>query len=91
MTGSEAVMIAFASLRESTDTATNAECIELLAPAGQQLVCIALMPYVKYDMIVRRGKHAMDRNRQFNYTEIGCQVTAVFGNPINQKVSDLIC
>ena len=52
----KAIVYAFGSFWKSAHAAAATEHVKLLAPTGDQLVDIALMPYVKNNFIVRRQR-----------------------------------
>jgi hypothetical protein len=52
---------------------------------------IRLVSHVEHNVVVRRGKNAVNGKGKLNRTEIGRKMTAVFGHSLNQIRSDLLC
>ena len=48
------------------------------------------MPHVPDDLILRAVEDSVKRNRQFNHSEIGREVSAVSGNNGNDIAAELI-
>ena len=65
MARSKSIMWTFRTLRKAADPVFLAEFIEFGRTAGQDLMHIGLMPHIKNDLICRRIKHAVQRDREF--------------------------
>ena len=59
MSGSEAVVFALVSLREAREPSALPQGGEAVAPAGDELVYIALMPDIEDYTVVRRVERPM--------------------------------
>ena len=90
MPGAEAVVLALTALGKAGDSAALPQGREAVAPSGQQLMNIALMPHIKNQMILRRGEHPVNSERQLHRTEVGRQVPARFADLRNQVFPDLL-
>ena len=76
MRRAEAVIFALGALGETGKAAALPQGADAVAPAGEDLVRIGLMPDVP-DQPVRRGvEHGMQRHRQFDDAEAGTEMTA---------------
>ena len=56
---------------------------------GEQLVCVALMPYVEQDLVPGQGQHTVQGHGQFHHAQIGRKVSAGGGNTVDQKITDV--
>ena len=63
MAGNKGVVLALVRVREAGQTVQLAQFCKTFAAAGQQLMGIALVAHVEYDLILRRRKDAVQRNR----------------------------
>ena len=63
--------------REPRQTALFTERMKILRPAGEDFMRIRLMPDIPHDGIFRAFKHAMERKRQFDDSEITRQMPAI--------------
>ena len=50
---------------------------------------IALMPYVKHDLILGRFQHPMQRHRQLHHTQVRGQMAPCMGNRFDEESPDL--
>ena len=89
MTGNECIGITFHRLRETGHTAKLTQMVKIRLASGQDLMDIRLVTHIKYQAVFTCIKHGLDGNGQFHHTQIGCQVAAGFGNPIDKKFPDL--
>ena len=85
----EAVVFRFVWLRETGDAVFLPQGRKSFQPSGQNLMGIALMPYVPDEFIFRRIKHTVHRHRQFHRPQIGSEMPAGFGNSFYEKTSNL--
>ena len=76
MTGDKSVVTALIWLREAGNSAVLAQCGEAIAPPGQDLMGVALMPDVKNDAIRSGIVNAMQRNGELNRAQIGREMPA---------------
>ena len=89
VTGNKGIMLAFVGVRETGNAIQLPQLGKALAAAGQQFVGIALMAYIKHDLVRGRGQHPVQSHRQLHSTEVGCQMAACLGYIIQQKFTDL--
>ena len=76
MAGAEIVIVAFGPPGETGKPAFLAQRANALAPAGQDLVGIALVAHVEHQTVLRRVEHPVDGHRQLHHAQIGCQMPA---------------
>ena len=72
----EGVVLAFLPAGKARETATLAQGTDLLAPAGQDLVRIALMADIPDQLIPRRIEQVVQGDGQFDNAEAGTQMSA---------------
>ena len=83
------IALAFFSLWKSAHSAVLSKGIKSFPAPGKDLVRITLVSHVPDKFIAGCSKHLMQRNRQFNGTEIGGKMPSGFGDGVNQKRADL--
>ena len=76
VTSNKSIMLTFVGVRETGNAIQLPQLGKALAAAGQQLVGIALMAYIKHDLIRGGGQHPVQSHRQLHSTQIGCQMAA---------------
>ncbi len=79
MSDTEGIVWAFGAFGKSGKTALLPERLEPVEASREQLVHIGLVPYVPHENILGCVEHVMQGERQFDYSEARCQVTAVGG------------
>ena len=84
------VVIRFVRLWKSRDPAPLTECFKPLPPTGDDLVCIALMADVKYDPVPRRIINPVKGDSELHRSEIGGEMSAGAGNPLDLKTAQLL-
>ena len=62
-----------------------------MAATRQHLVHVGLMAGVEDDRIVRRVEHAMQRQCELHYAEIGAEVPARCSDLVDQEFADFLC
>ena len=72
----EQVVLALAGLGETRDPGARAEHLELIESPGEDLVGVALVPNIEEQPIVRKVKHAVHRDREFDNPEVRGEVPA---------------
>ena len=90
MPGNERVTVALLRAGKARNAVFAAQLGKARAAAGQQLVGVALVADVKQKLVLREIQHAMQGNRQFDYTEVRRQMAAGLGNAFNQKLPDFL-
>ena len=76
MRGAERVVFALGALGEPRQSAALAQCPDAVAPAGQNLVRIGLMPHVPDQPVARGVEHVVQRDSQLDHPEPGPEVPA---------------
>ena len=76
MRRAERVVGAFRTPGEAGEAAAGAQRADAVAPAGQDLVRIALVADVPDQLVVRRVEDGVDRHRQLHHPEPGAEVAA---------------
>ena len=76
MPRNKGITVAFLRGGKARKAVHLAQMGEALPAAGQQLVGIALMAYIKHDLIRGGGQHPVQSHRQLHSTQIGCQMAA---------------
>jgi hypothetical protein len=71
-------MLTFGAQQEAVQTFVGANGVNLVPTPCQHLVDVSLVADVEYELIVRCVKNPMQSNRQFDYAEIGSEVTSRF-------------
>ena len=88
--GDKSVVDRFTGLGKARNAPVLAEAGKAVAAAGEDLVRIALVPDVKNEPVPRRVVDAVDRQRQFDRTEIGREMSAGFGDALDLKLTELV-
>ncbi len=76
MRRAERVIFALGALGEAGEAAAHAQRADAVAPAGQDLVRIALMPDVPDQLVLGRVEHIMDGCGELDHAEPGAQMAA---------------
>ena len=77
MSCTEAIVLALASLLKSAEPPALSQSVNLLISARKHLVNVALMPYVKDDMVVRRVENSVESHGKLNDSEVRRKMSAV--------------
>jgi len=83
----KAVVGRFIPLGKPADAVLPAQGGKTVAPAGQQLVGIGLVPHVPDDLVVGGGEDPVQGNGQLHHPQAGRQVAAVFGAGFNDHLA----
>ena len=75
---------------ERRETTVLADRLQLLAPAGENLVGVGLMTYVPEDLVVRRVQQRVQRYGQLARAEIGAEVTADLPHSVDDVLAHLL-
>ena len=89
VSGHEGVVDTLVCVREAAESTLLAQRAELLVPAGEHLVHVTLVPYVKDEPILRAVEHAVHRQRQLHHAQVGRKVAAALRNGVNELRADL--
>ena len=86
----EGVVLALGAPREARQPLILAQRGHLLAPAGEDLVRIGLMPHVPHQPVTRRVEHVVQRDGQLHRAQVGRQVTARARHGIDDVIPQLV-
>ena len=89
MSRDKSVVFAFPRAWEPGDASQHAKPVESFPAPGKDLVRITLMSHVPDKFIAGCSKHFVQRNRQFDGSEIGRKMPSGFGDGVDQKCTDL--
>src|SRR5574340_1132078 len=64
--------------------------MDRLAPPGEYLVRVGLVPHVPYQTVVRRVVDVMQRDAQLDRAEVGRQVPAGLAHRLDQETAQLV-
>jgi hypothetical protein len=90
MRGAEGIVAALGALGEAGQASALAQRADAVAPAGENLVRVGLMPDVPDQPVARGVEHMMQRHRQLDHAEPGAQVTARHRHRINGLAPQLV-
>jgi hypothetical protein len=76
MRRAERIVLALGALGEAGEAAAHAQRADAVAPAGQDLVRIGLMPDVPHDAVARRIEQVMQRDGQLDHAEARAEMPA---------------
>jgi len=88
--GAEGVIRALATTRKAGDAVQLAQRAHLVAAARQDLVRIALVADVPHDAVFRRIEDVMQRNGQFDRTQVRRQMAARLRDGIEHEGAQLV-
>ncbi len=83
MSGAERIIFAFRTLGETGKPAALTQGADAVAPAGQNLVRIALVAHVEHQPVIRRVEHIVDRRRQLDNAKARPQMPARHRNRVD--------
>ena len=87
MRGAERVVFALRALGEAGQPAALSQGADAVAPAGQNLMRIGLMPDVPDQPVNRRVEHVMQRHREFHHAKPGPQMPAGRRHSVDRLVA----
>ena len=90
MRGAERIVFALGALGEAGQSAALPQGADAVAPPGQNLVRIGLMPDVPDQPVGRRVEHVMQRHRQFHHAKTGPQMPAGRGHRVDRLRTQLV-
>ena len=79
----EGVVFALGPFGEAIEPARLADGANLVAPAGNDLVRVGLMPHVPDQAVAGRVEHVVEGNRQLDHAKPGTQMAAGLRNRVN--------
>src|SRR5690349_16023725 len=86
----KSIVLGLAALWKAGEPLVLALGWELLTPAGDNLVCVCLVPYVPDDLVIGRIEAVMQGDGQFNRTKVRSQMTAGIGNRLQKEPADFL-
>ena len=90
MTGAVAIVFALRAQGEAIQAVRLADGTETIFAPGQKLMDIHLVADVPNQLVRGRIKNPVERDAQFNHSEVGSEVTAALGQPVNKFYADFI-
>ncbi|MNS99349.1 hypothetical protein D3C72_1337490 [compost metagenome] len=90
MRGAEMIVFGFGAPRKSGNTAELAQGGHGLAPAGQDLVGVALVADIPDDAVARGVEHVVQGDRQLDRAQVGGEVAARAGHAVDDEGSQFI-
>ncbi len=85
VTCTKSVIFTFRTSRKAGDTTALAQAGHRFASSGQYLVRVSLMADIPYQAVVRRIEHIMQGDAEFDYTQVGSQVSTGLGHAADQQ------
>ena len=89
MAGHEGIMRTFIGLGKAGKATQLPQSAKKRLPTGEDLMRVALMPYVKDQPVLSGIKHPVDGHRQLHNAQVGRQVPAGLGNALDEKRTKL--
>ena len=86
MSGNKGIMHAFVGVREAGNSIQLPQMSKLLPASGKQFVGVALMPHIKYDLILGGFQHTVQCNGQFYSAKIRGQMPTGLGDIFQHKM-----
>ncbi|MEY5013212.1 MAG: hypothetical protein RLY69_927 [Verrucomicrobiota bacterium] len=83
------VVLGFRAQQKSVETLVRADRVNAIGATGQHLVNVSLMRDIEDKLVLGRGKHAVQRDAQFDDAEVRAEVTAGLRERGDQRVPDL--
>ena len=83
------IAVAFPRFREAGYSAKLAQMVKIRLAAGQQLMDIRLMAYIKNQAVNIRIKHSLDGDSELNNAQITRQMAAGMADRRDKKFPDL--
>ena len=88
MTRLDPVVLAFGTRRITGQSVLHPQSVEPVETAGQHLVDVGLMSGVEDDRVVGRIEHSVQRQCEFDDTEIRPQVPTRGGDFVDEELTD---
>ena len=86
----EGVVLALRALQEAGDPAFLPQRLHLCVAPGEQLVRIALMADVPYELVARRSERGVERDRELDHAEAGADVAARARDDVDEPCPHLV-
>ena len=90
MSRAKAIVLTLAPLGKARKAAARAQGGETVVTPRQQLVHVALVAYVEYEMVTGAVEYPMHSHGQLHRSQIGGQMAAGFGDGVHQRAADLV-
>ena len=81
------IVITFGGIGKTADPVRAAKTPEFIFSSCNNFMCIALMPDIPEQLILLKIEHAVQRQRQFHYTQIACQMPAGLTDRFENKLA----
>ncbi len=90
MSGAKGVVGAFVPFGEAADAVPGAVFPEKFPPAGEYLVGVGLMPYVKDDFVLGGVEDGVQRHDELHGAQTAAQVTGIHGAALHHVLPHLL-
>ena len=90
MGSAKGVVFAFFTTRKARDAAQLAQRWHALAPTGQDLVRIGLVPHIPHQPVVRRVENVVQGDGEFHRAEVGAEVTPGARHVLQHTLAHLV-
>ena len=89
MAGVKGIVGAFASFGKAAESLVLTDGLEVLEATGQELVGVALVANIPYELVVWGVKDIMDGQGQLNNAQAGCEMASDLGNGRDYFTADV--
>ena len=90
MRGAEGVVARLGAAREARDAVDHAQARHRLAPSGEDLVRVGLVPDVPDDAVLGRVEHVVQRDGELDRAEVGGEVPAGLRHRLEHEGAQLL-
>ena len=90
MTGAHDVVLGLADRAERRQALVLADRLQLVAPAGQDLVRVGLVADVPQDLVARGVEQRVQRHRDLARAEVGAEMPADLPHGVDDVLSNLL-
>ncbi len=90
MRGAERVIYAFGALGKTGKTATLTDRADLVAPAGENFMRLALMPDIPDQTVIRRIEHGVNGDGQFDNAKTRAKMATGGGHGIDRFTAQFV-
>ena len=90
MPGNKCIVHTFVRVWKSGNAVQLTKLLELSAPSCKDLMGVALMAHIEYDLILRGLQHAVQCHCKLYHAKVRCQMSTGFRDVFQQKAADLL-
>jgi hypothetical protein len=87
---SEGIILTFGTLGKTGNALIYSVGMKKFAAAGKNFMSVGLMTYVPNQLIVGSIENVVQGNGKFNHTQTGAEVAAIYGNDVDDVLTELI-